>query len=167
MAAKGKKVKKAKKAKKAETMTVGTRFESRQREVVEQAAEIVGCSAAKFIRDAAIERALSVVNASGQSEYRLRKLAAMLIDHLLRVHIGEETDGRHTLEGVESALYSVANPAEGADAKGGANLRALHEIREALNTCGPAFVRMVLDEWQGQGKPAETYEPKIKAEDVL
>ncbi len=164
MAAKAKKVKKAKKA---ETSTVGTRFESRQREVVEQAAEIAGCSPARFIRDAAIERALSVVNASGPSEFRIRKLAAMLVDHLLRATVGEESDGEHTRQGVQSALYYVPNPAEGSNAGSGVDWQALREIREALNTCGTAFVRMLLDEWGGQGVQAEAYKPKIKPEDIL
>src|SRR5688500_5318326 len=58
-----------------ESTTLSTRFTARQREILEQAAGVLNCSPAKLIREATLQRAADVVNASGRANATLRRLA--------------------------------------------------------------------------------------------
>ena len=60
---------------KTDTVTIGTRFDDNQKELLEEAAKAADCTVAKFVRDAALQKAVAVLNASGPSEVRLRQLA--------------------------------------------------------------------------------------------
>ena len=58
---------------------VSTRVTARQKQVVDEAAQLLKMSTAKFIREAVIEKAVAVLNASGNNNDPLRELAEKLL----------------------------------------------------------------------------------------
>jgi uncharacterized protein (DUF1778 family) len=97
----------AKKNDKDDTTTVSTRFDDKQKELLEDAATAANCTVSKFVRDAALQKAVAVLNASGASEVRLRQLAKMLVSHLYAAEAELITDDEGLTVGyiVRSPLY--------------------------------------------------------------
>jgi len=172
-------VKKAKSAEKVAPATsstsYSTRFDAAQRKVIEQAAKLLDCSPAKLIRDAAVCRAVDVVNGSGESEIAVRSLARKLVDHVFDVTV-KMVDGDVPM--VESSLYHhrKLSREESLDISDGEceNLvsricdgKALDQMRAAMETCGTEFVRILMQEWDRSGEVPPIYKPKVTADALL
>src|SRR5690349_14814382 len=67
----------------ADSVTLSARFTPKQREVLEQAAAILNCKPAKLIREASLQRAADVVNASGHAGTTLRTLARKALQPMI------------------------------------------------------------------------------------
>lgn len=153
-----------------QTATFSTRLEKHQKDLVEEAARLDDCTPAKFIRDAAIRSAVSTLNSHGEVEFRLRKLASSLVNHIEKPEAMKIENPVYAVEewGVVSDLYSpcIQNGPDGPMFHHGRKTKVIDEIREALENCGEQFVKIILDEWNGQGKTAEAFKPKIILKDI-
>ena len=88
----------AKKKNKADTTTVSTRFDDNQKELLEKAAEAADCTVAKFVRDAALQKAvefeanaakfyadLAAACTNPQEEKFFRMLSGIEREHMLSI----------------------------------------------------------------------------------
>ncbi len=150
------------------TSTYSTRFDARQRELIEQAAEIKKWSPAKLIRESAISRAADIVNASGDSASWLRHLARLVAKQLVKptlvftdpVDAGvvevEEIDLDKLMSDrcayATNADFVLANRPSPDDQD---------QIQTALQTCGESFIQMILEAWQALETGGDVYKPKV------
>jgi uncharacterized protein (DUF1778 family) len=159
---------------KAGTVTVGTRFDDNQKELLERAAKAANCTVAKLVRDAALQKAVAVVNSSGASEIRLRQLAEMLANHLSKAEIeirgeGLVWDSTITALVVKSPLYEEV-PAETKDGSmflSKVNPKLEDEIKEATRTCGPEFARFFKEALFDENKHCGDYKLKLDPDEYL
>jgi uncharacterized protein (DUF1778 family) len=162
-----------KKSDKADTTTVSTRFDDKQKELLEEAAKAADCTVAKFVRDAALQKAVAVVNASGPSEVRLRQLAEKLVNHIYAAtaeSISDIEDG-DVIAGyvVRSELYTsgwVKGP-DGSRLVSHVNRNLANEIKEATRTCGPEFARFFKEALFAENRDCVAYKPELNPEDYL
>lgn len=154
-------------------VTLSTRVDRRQREVIERAAKAVDCSPGKFVRDAAVQRAADVLNASGGAEAQLRELARRLVGHCFHFRIVQK--GEKGKACLESGLYEPWQPdveTRAADERLDAdwltrqNTDAVAAIRRALETAPTEFVRFFLEEWDRWGKVDLDYQPCVDPREV-
>ncbi|MGP1347251.1 MAG: type II toxin -antitoxin system TacA 1-like antitoxin [Phycisphaerales bacterium] len=82
--------------------TYSTRLTQAQGELVEKASSLLGSTPSKFIRDAAVSRAASVINAHGRNAQLLRRLAAEIAEALLnpKARVTGTLEDYGTLQGV-------------------------------------------------------------------
>ena len=166
-----------------------TRLEPRQRELIDKAAAIAGCSAAKFIRDAAVTRAAHVVNADGSASAPLRHLAAVVGRQLVDPSLAEiwrinhpEADNETRIEYSFSELgtsngrrerhyqseylshegYSLGRTEPVALSK-----NDLNQLRTALETSGMEFVRMLLEALATRAHHSLDYRPVVNVSELL
>jgi uncharacterized protein (DUF1778 family) len=167
-----------------ETVTYSTRFTKEQRELVEEAAKVMDCSGAKFMRDATVMRAAEVVNTSGESRVMLQRLAALVAKQMLNPEAvwdygaGLDDDPRDPRRGPATISYESATNPDEPDPFGyhgphnhmlpqrPANAD-LSQIQQAFETAGGEFARMIYDAWRLGHTEPKTYQPRIKASDLL
>ena len=155
------------------TSTYSTRFDARQRELIEQAAELKQWSPAKLIREAAISRAADIVNASGSSSPTLRHLARLVAKQLdsptvvyttwsgeigvevPRIDLDAPVDDPRLAD--FNAKFAVANRPSPDDQD---------QIQTALQTCGESFIQMILEAWQALETGGNVYKPKVVLGDL-
>lgn len=142
------------------TASYATRLTPEQRAVIDRAAGEVGWSPAKFIREAAVSRAVDVVNASGASRPALRILAATALQQMMGLMLDAqrvaELKRQGALEMIED--HEPMRPATSAE---------LHQIKEAMATSGTEFLRMMLEQWDSVMSGATSYAPKVSAANLL
>jgi len=160
-----------------DTTAYGTRLTARQRQLIEEAAQVLDCSSAKFIRDAAVRRAADVVNASGEARTQLKALTLKLLDHILNPEVAKlGKEGGCTA--VKSALYhpglatkaNVVSMGEDPNeewVERGQDYKSLRQVREVLETCGTEFIQVFLAEWEEYGKGVGDYSAKIRVSEIL
>jgi uncharacterized protein (DUF1778 family) len=156
----------------AGTVTVGTRLEPKQKELVDEAARLSDCTPAKFIRDAALQRAVAVVNSSGPSEIRLRQLAGMLVKHIYAIEAYAVRDDEDFILGcvVQSPLYGKKTPDGPQDAPifvYEVIQELAGEIKEATRTCGSEFARFFKEAMFAENRGRVTYKPELNPDDYL
>lgn len=155
------------------TLTYSTRFDDRQRELIDQAAKLKQWSPAKLIREAAISRAADIVNASGSSSPTLRHLARLVAKQLVKPTciVINEPDGTtsevpeidldllrdHPGEYWSQAMIVRANRPSQEDQD---------QIQAALLTCGESFIQMILEAWQALDTGGDVYKPKVVLGDL-
>ncbi len=92
-----------------------TRLSTEQGRVVEEAARLLDVTPAKFIRDAALGRALEVVNSQGENAVALRRIAEQLADRVLnptiRLHL-EAPDGTRFEQEIDRRTHKSFLPDE-------------------------------------------------------
>ena len=150
------------------TLTYSTRFDARQRELIDQAAKLKQWSPAKLIREAAISRAADIVNASGNSSPTLQHLARLVAKQLVKPTlvftdpidaVGVEVDEVDLAKLMDdwsayatNADFVLANRPSPDD---------LSQIQTALRTCGESFIQMILEAWQALETGSDVYKPKV------
>lgn len=82
---------------KTSAVTLSTRVTAHQRGLIDRAAEVANQTPAKFVREAAVDRAVDVINAAGDSTAALRQLARVVVEQLRNPRIVEKwaDDGPH------------------------------------------------------------------------
>jgi uncharacterized protein (DUF1778 family) len=161
----------AKKNDKADTTTVSTRFDDKQKTLLEGAAEAADCTVAKFVRDAALQWAVALVNSRGPSEVRLRLLAEMLVKHIYTAKAVSIKDDEGSIVGsvVQSPLYERV-PVEDPDFPNFVtriNQDLVNEIKEATRTCGSEFARFFKEALFAENRGRVTYKPELNPDDYL
>lgn len=161
----------AEKNNKPDTTTVSTRFDDKQKELLEGAAEAADCTVAKFVRDAALQKAVAVLNACGPSEVRLRQLAKMLADHLYTAEAESIRDDENLVVGsvVVSPLYERVQ-VETQDSPmfvSQVDRKLANEIKEAARTCGSEFARFFKEALFAEKGDRVTYKPELNPDDYL
>jgi hypothetical protein len=171
----------------AATTTYSTRFDSRQRELIESAAKQLNWSPARLIRDAAVRRAADIANASGSADVKLRELAGLLLNQLLnpKVEIVSLSDGPVGFE-EETQIVSKCDaddrmrnrdPLPPDEREGyGQVVRVmpirphdseLGQIRRALATAGTHFSDLLLQLWDSRQAAVAEYVPRVLPGELL
>ncbi len=171
----------------SDSTTLSTRFTAKQREVLEQAAVILNCSPAKLIREAALERSVDVINASGNAGTTLRSLAEKALRQLINPVVelrwpalgpGFESvietmrmRDWDTLDTIEQQSIAESHRDEEV---GSLQVKPVildssdaHQIHSALQTCPTEFVRMMLQQWEAVEHGGQHYQPKLSAKDLM
>ncbi len=171
----------------AGTTSYSTRFNPAQREVIEAGAKMLGWSPARLIREAAVTRAVHLVNGGGVSGLRLRELAKWIRNQVrdpsvefvrerfneytqeperetvrlsceqLRKQRSEETPSGIAENSVEERSINMIR----------AGKEEANQIKEALETGGTELVRLLLEEWEACDVDDGVYEARVRPESVL
>lgn len=162
-----------------DNFTYSTRVTPEQRQVIDDAASLSNCTSAKFIREAAVSRAVHVVNAHGPAKIALRRLASIAAKQLVNPsveldirhhHRGEESDEKLIIDYREAFRRDDEDPMSGTVMKA-TPLRPhqsdLGDIRNALETCGTEFVRLILEQWMLAESETHRYQPARRVDDLL
>lgn len=166
-----------------------TRLTPQQRRVIDEAATQSGCSAAKFIRESAVSRAVEVLNAGEDSHSVLRRLAALVSEQLHNPGIREHwRQGPHDEEGTTDADWrwdSLTGYDRGAEKRHNDEMLShagftldsvmplrlpdndLGEIRKALDHAGSEFLKMLLETWDNPRRNDVSFEPKLSKRGLL
>jgi len=159
--------------------TLSTRFEPKQRELIEAAARLMGWSPAKLLRDAAVQRAADIVNSAGSMEHRLYSLAGQLLKQLFnpeveysvldeelkrldRRTVAFNSDGirdREQPDDVTTDVYDIhpLRPHNG----------DLRQMRAAFESSGTRLVEMLLQRWDLMNGQDNEYKPKVSVKELL
>lgn len=169
----------------ADTTTLSTRFTAKQREVLEQAATILNCRSAKLIREATLQRAADVINASGHAGVTLRALAHKALQPMVNPLVEirwkfphpEDSD---TVEEMSLESWEALSEEEQRDLAsrepGSHSMEVrpvrpdpneVRQIRMALKTCPTEFARMMVEQWESVESGGQRYQPKITAAELL
>jgi len=168
----------------AESTTISTRMTAQHRELIEKAAAIANVSPAKFIRQAAVDRAVDVINADGDSVAALRRLAQVVVEQLQNPTIVENWQ-----EGVPHPDPEVEHDEyrwQDIHGETGFSVRMTeHQIREhkgwkyvcsmpkplsrqeleqlhmALKTAGSVVVQLILEQWRSAFDRPDDYRPTV------
>lgn len=172
----------------AANTSYSTRFDPKQRALIEQAAEILGCSPAKLIRESAVMRAAHVVNAGGPSGTALRELAWVVVRQLQNPTIRQtwlidgDPENPTTLETSYQELVTSEGQRELDETvqeyvehgfhhdktlPGRPDKKELEQIRRALETSGTEFVRMLVEAWGTGGRGKAEYRPQVDVDEFL
>lgn len=176
----------------SQTTSYSTRFDTQQREIIEQAADVLGCSAAKLIRDSAVTRSVDVMNAQGGARDSLRRLASRLIRQVFNPEVELDREIGHSPVddprkdmGVESVRIdrntarSWGNQDEfmPEHLQKSNRVRAvrvlrpddneLRQMKDAFETTGTEFIKLLLEHWGEARAGAQEYQPAIKPHSLL
>ncbi len=177
------------------TTSFSTRFTQPQRKVVEDAAKILGCSAAKLIREAAVVKAADVVNAHGLPSDRMRRLAELLVAQVRQPRIREawqrgagddieevtiEFDLEDMKEDQRNSGYfnpdSVSTQRAALESEHFQRARAepvalpnddLNDIEIALKQMGSEFIRILLQQWNKPSRRTGDFDARVNTEQLL
>lgn len=155
-----------------------TRFDAKQRELIEQAAAIAGCSPAKLIREATVRRAADIVNS--EEGVQLRALATSFLAPVLKPTVVLECYSGHgeieenTWEYTTHHQWSADDVKLGdevSDVLGGKvevpDYRVRAQIKTAMKACGSRFVEILLEQWAAIERGGTEYKPKVNADELL
>ncbi len=164
---------KAKTSKSSEMFSM--RLEADQRALIDEAAALTGSSVGRFIRDAAISRAVEALNASGEREVQLRELARKVVGHLF--HVKAVAKGKDKEPCVESELWNPELVQDWDDANDCPTpekvwssqmiMGAQNALRAAFENAGSEFIRLMIEEWDGWGQEALEYAPRFSIKEAL
>jgi uncharacterized protein (DUF1778 family) len=153
------------------------RLEPKQRAVIEKAAGVSDVPLAKFVRDAAVSRAVELLNSSGQRETQLRDLARRVVDHLFNVKPVKAEGELHVESGLWESRFEkfpdgpLRSVETGEWADGVLINQQIPAIKDALrvafDSAGREFVRLILEQWDGWGKEGFEYEPLVNRNELL
>ncbi|MBB6431378.1 uncharacterized protein (DUF1778 family) [Algisphaera agarilytica] len=166
------------------TASYSTRFSPQQRDVIDEAAKLSGCSAAKFIREAAVARATDTVNASEEAGAVLKRLAALVVEQLQNPGVREfwhdgppevtntvkeewrwdsfaGEDGYVERRYREETLVQAGFRKEDVQPLYLAD-EDLSQIELALDCAGTEFVGMLLDAWKKPRRNQIAFAPRIR-----
>jgi uncharacterized protein (DUF1778 family) len=168
-----------------ETTTISTRLTTQHRELIEKAAGIANVSPAKFIRQAAVDRAADVINADGDSVAALRRLAQLVVEQLQNPVLveywdsGAPDDMDSTVEHVEFHWQDLQGK-EGFDSRRAEHMALEHhghrymysmpkplsdvdreQLHMAMRTAGSAVVQLILEQWQSAFDRPNDYRPTV------
>jgi len=169
-----------------ETSTYSSRFDAKQRDLIELAAAKSNWSPAKFIREAALRRAVDVLNADGRAEARLRDLARSLVQHLFNPTVDLDIVVEHEFSTEEWGTRKLTVSRHASEQPSQPDLppcedtygelrRAtpnrphdseLKQMKLAMETSGTRFIELLLQQWDGWGKEDLEYEPRISLAEV-
>ncbi len=153
-----------------ETVAYSTRFSAGQRDAIDKAAAVMKWSSAKFIREAAIGRAVDVLNASGEGG-ELRRLADLLVKQLLDPKAEVEcllADESHTfMIGIEGTTDDGFMPPVGSVKTVRPRPDELEDMKVAFETCATQFVTMILEQWVPREAGRVGYKPKVSTGELL
>lgn len=173
----------------AETSTVSTRFTPAQRKAIEDAANILNCSPAQFLRDAVLMRAVDVMNSHGRRAHPLRKLADKTLIPLInpaydiygvgnndaeerkvlidRVSMDQYRNHEHYPE-VENLMQYVRHCFHDVKYEP-VTLDALEadQLRSVIRTCPVSFSTMLLEAWDATAINDHVYSPAITLDELL
>ncbi len=166
------------------TSSLSTRFESQQRELIEEAAGSLNISPAKLIREAAVRRAVDVLNASSGSRGRLRVLAREVVRQIMNPSVkykrpkGEFREMGAAETVVKSFMqpqildqeppddWPISNVDEATIEAVRPDDKCIEEIESAFASCPTEFSAMILEAlstfWRG-----ESYTPKVKIDGLF
>lgn len=166
--------------------TYSTRFDPKQRELIESPAQRLNWSSARFIRDATVCRAADVVNASGFAELKLRELATTVLDQLLNPSFSvtqlvgdlKSAHSTRTITRFEAERYRENARQVPADegqwcrqVKDIEPLRPhdsdLAQVRSALETAGRRFVELRVQVWNSRDAGIVEYSPTVLANQLM
>jgi uncharacterized protein (DUF1778 family) len=149
----------------ASTASYSTRFDQRQRDLIEAAAKEKQWSPAQLIREAAVSRAADILNASGTQSFALRKLAKIVSEQLLAPGF----ERRNASGKWETVKYSPPSEDQHPDFEGDALPYEddLPQIRQALKTCGMTFGRLILEAMDGVDSSGLRYSPAVDPSELL
>lgn len=160
-------------------VVVSARMSAQQKELVERASEILGWSPAKLVREAAVRRAVDVINASDRAEIQLRALAARLVSQIvnpratvtLRDDVEERTVATVEVTAVQGRFVagdphlpdgSISDVMVLAPSPGDRL-----QMRTALKEAGSRFVEMLLTAWDAADGGMGEFRPQISTADML
>jgi len=170
------------------TVSVSTRFSSKERGLIERAAELRKWSPAKLIHEATIRRATDIINASEGRELALGSLAKQVVDQLVSPTADIKAknhdfcpeafdDGDHpwlaneewtTFQGEECFLGRMDGGEIELSGYRGTPLEEniREQIKIAMETCPTEFVKIILNQWQNQILGDEGYRPVINMKEL-
>jgi hypothetical protein len=148
---------------------------------------ILNCSPAKLIREAALERSVDVINASGNPGTTLRSLAEkalqQLINPVVELRWPAAGPGVDTIvETMRLKDWENLDPGEQQqiaekymDEEVGRlqvkpvlmNSSDIHQIHSAFRTCPTEFVKIMLEYWEGVEHGGQCYQPKLSVRDLM
>lgn len=162
---------------------MSTRLTTEQKELIDRAAQTLGWSASKLIRDSAIRRAIDIVNASEEAELQLRALAQTFVEQVVRprarVTVCDYASG--IPNGAPDSYSEEITAADGVyqptDEHSTLAIRdvcvmrpdwnARAQIKDALQAAGSRFVEMMLSAWEVVEAGKVQFKPKINSANVL
>ena len=182
-----KKSKKKSTTNKGTTASVSTRFSSKERDIIERAANLRNWSPAKLIHEATIRRAADIINASEGQELALALLAREVVRQIVNPDLEiewknhdfcpEESDPDfHWGDGRQWTIYQgedcFKGRVDGGDIeifgfKGNAlKVETREQIKAALDTCPTEFADMILNHLQNEFLGDEGYRPVINVKEL-
>ncbi|MFB3429625.1 MAG: hypothetical protein ABL309_01765 [Phycisphaerales bacterium] len=155
-----------------------TRLTPRQKEYIEQAATAIGCSAAKFVRDAASLRAVGVLNSQGRNEIHLQTLAATIARQIVNPSVMYDMTYQYGDREVCTIDYATANSIDEYKPDGferaESNPRPVrpHDseialLERALETSGVQFAEMLLAQIKAARSGSSEYLPTVHPSELL
>jgi hypothetical protein len=171
----------------ADSMPLSTRFTSKQKAAIEQAAAIVNCTPAKLVREASLRRAADVINASGNARNPLRELAKRTLHYVVnpRVEIRwiSEIEGQPdeiefmTVRHWESLdVDELQADYQHHQSRGYTGPRVIHQrpdaaevrqIQTAIRSCPSEFVALMLEQWDDVESGGQQYKPQVDVDELL
>lgn len=150
----------------AGTIAYSTRFDDKQRALIEDAARVLNWAPAKLIREAAVRRAADIVNGSGDAELVLRTLASRVLDHLLdpeKEAASREEGGRKMrrllADGDIDERDTWIETGSAQDVHG--------QIKKAMRESGTRFLECLLQEWEKRTRGTVAFKPTVSADELL
>ena len=126
----------------AGSFPISTRLSEAQKQWVEEAAKLKGWTPANFIRQAAVEKAVHLLNISRRNKFDFDSTAAMVAKQLCEPEIlVEDENGREQI--ADDEFHDHMQPMSVSTER--ISTKTLHALNEAVRLGGAEFMATVLD----------------------
>lgn len=166
------------------TTTYSTRFNSEQREQLEEAAALMGVSGSRFFRDATLRVVADTLNASPPNDRALTSMARAVADQLVspRIEVHYECDAYNdrrekrlvNLDNAPAAIdYKLDNGEPDLDWRPcavSANIltdRDVQQLTRIAENCPHSFVVALLVELRSGSAPVPEFKPRTDSRKLL